>query len=153
MREEEDQFRKSLKFLIVVGLAWLFAIILLLARAKLAHAHDRLHPDLDNWYGGLTRPGVSHDWPAASCCSKTDCHTTDAELRQGEWWARIGTRKTDGDWELRDWVRVPADRVLERHDNPTGEAVICHKIAWRLDGQTLAAQASEVWCFVPASES
>lgn len=118
--------------------------------SSVAYAHDRQHPELDDWYGNLRRP---HAGPSASnsCCSKTDCHTTDAELRNGEWWARLGRRRTDGNWDLIDWVKVPAEAVLERHDNPTGEGVICHSADW-LDGRVNPAGIT-IWCFVPPTES
>jgi hypothetical protein len=47
--------------------------------------HDYKRPDLNDWYAGLHRKGLSF-----GCCSKEDCHPTEAELRDGVWWARIG---------------------------------------------------------------
>ena len=52
-----------------------------------AHAHDYKRPDLDGWYSTLHRKGLT-----LGCCSKEDCHTTEAEVRNGVWWARMGGR-------------------------------------------------------------
>jgi hypothetical protein len=116
--------------------------------------HDPRRADLDDWYGSLRRPGVQPP-SFTSCCSKTDCHTTEAELRGADWWARIGVRQANGEWDLRDWVKVPAHVVLQRHDNPTGEGVICHSSAWRAVGseQTLDAKNVTIFCFVPPVQS
>jgi hypothetical protein len=132
--------------LVVTSLIAVFAIGSALWDA--AFGHDWRRPDLDDWYGGLKRPGMITGF--AGCCSKTDCHTTQAELRDGDWWARVGQPRGDGDWTLLDFVRVPAAVVL-KHDNPTGEAVICHSLDWsaeRIDPHTVV-----IWCFVPPMES
>jgi hypothetical protein len=129
-------------------------MIALLAATTAATAHDRHHPELDGWYSSLRRPNSGipkHGF--TSCCSRTDCHTTDAELRQNAWWARIGTRKSNGDWDLQDWVQVPPDVVLNNQDNPTGEGVICHSMTWTTDGKTIDPKGVAIWCFVPPSES
>lgn len=131
-------------------LAW----VLLLALTVACQAHDRKQPNLDGWYGSLQRPGVTTGF--TSCCSRTDCHTTQAELRGNDWWARIGARDAQGDWDLRDWKQVPATAVLQ-HDNPTGEAVICHSLAWKTSApgekQVLNVAGVTIWCFVPPTES
>lgn len=124
------------------------------AAATAASAHDWRRPDLNNWYGSLKRPGVSAAQPygVASCCSKTDCHTTEAELRRGDWWARIGRPRKNGDWDLLDWVRVPPETVLRQQDNPTGEGVICHSTAATM-GAAVSSKNVSIWCFVPPAES
>jgi hypothetical protein len=139
------------------GSTWMFRISLLivaLMAATTTMAHDRNHPELDGWYSSLRRPSTGHSRQSfTSCCSKTDCHTTDAELRNNEWWARIGVRNRSGDWDLKDWVKIPSEVVLLNHDNPTGEGVICHSATWALDGQHLDPNAVSIWCFVPPSQS
>ena len=129
-------------------------VVALLSAQTTASAHDWRRPDLNNWYGSLKRPGVSSAQPygAASCCSKTDCHTTEAELRNGDWWARIGRQRGDGDWDLLDWVQVPAEAVLQQHDNPTGEGVICHSTASPM-GTAVSTKFVAIWCFVPPAQS
>lgn len=138
--------------------ALLLTLVLFCAVSGLSGAHDQKRPDLDLWYGNLKRPRVSPQQPydMPSCCSKTDCHTTEAEFRGEDWWARVGVMRPNGDWDLRDWVKVPKEAVLQQHDNPTGEGVICHSVAWvnNKDGtQTLNTQWVAVWCFVPPTES
>lgn len=119
-----------------------------------ARAHDYKRPDLDNWYSGLHRPGAPYP-----CCSRQDCHTTEAEIRNGVWWARIGKPIDHGehrDWELGDYVRIP-DELIVRDErgmpvqNPEGEAVICHDTSW-VGGQT-SVIGTTVFCFVPGTES
>lgn len=106
--------------------------------------HDWKQPSLDGWYGGLQRP------QGGSCCSRTDCHTTEAELRDGQWWARLGRPDGKGEWAPLDFVKVPSEVVLQ-HNNPTGDAVICHSLDWvenRLDPKTIT-----IWCFIPPMET
>lgn len=139
----------TLRSLSGTGFAACAAVVLLSASAW---AHDLKRPDLDGWYKGLKRPNVaSSPLQFSSCCSSKDCHVTEAELRDGAWWARIGKPREDGDWDLLDWVRVPPDVVLKEHDNPTGEGVICHSLDWQ--GETLSATFITIWCFVPPIES
>lgn len=131
-------------------------VIAVLATSQAAFSHDAREPSLDQWYGSLVRPGVKAPF-FTSCCSKTDCHTTEAELRGDDWWARVGIRMPNGDWDLRDWVKVPTNVVLLNKGNPTGEGVICHSQAWgmSLPGQQQPFNAAGVtiWCFVPQTES
>ena len=133
-----------------------FLFILALFLSSAAWAHDWKHPDYDNFYDGLKRPGVSSNaFGSISCCSKTDCHETEAQIRGDVWWARLGlphTREDGGtDWEPADWVQVPADKVLPNTLNPTGNAVICHQVD-RLMSGGINPKAT-IWCFVPSSES
>ena len=107
-------------------------------------AHDWKHPEYDSWYRDLRRPNPPRS-EFKSCCSKSDCHTTDAELRNGDWWARIGQRNKGG-WDLTEWKKVPPESVLQHQSNPTGEAVICHS-------NTPDQNNVRIWCFVPANES
>lgn len=121
-----------------------------------ALAHDWKHPDLDQWYSGLMRPH-GHSWSGGgSCCSKTDCHTTEAEIRNGKWWARLGVPKEHDDWDLRDWVEVPDELIVRGPNgnpvaNQAGEAVICH--SWSMTGHQLFPAASTIYCFVPPNQT
>jgi hypothetical protein len=122
-----------------------------------ALGHDWKRPDLDAWYGSLKNPrassGVVRD---IGCCSKEDCHETEAEMRGNDWWARLGSQhrvKAGIDWELADWVKVPAEAVLLHQTNPTGSAVICHSVTLTDGGRRIDPAASTVFCFVPPSES
>jgi hypothetical protein len=116
-----------------------------------AYGHDWRRPDLDAWYGSLSRPGL------ASCCSKNDCHATEAELRSdGRWWARLGmpVRSSNGrlDWVLVDWVPIDEHLIVRGPDgkpipNAAGEPVICHNIVWTIGGEIDVEQTS-ILCFV-----
>src|SRR5215469_6923214 len=124
-----------------------------------AHAHDYKRPDLDGWCSSLHREGLTF-----GCCSKEDCHTTEAEVRNGVWWARIGRPviAPDGvsrDWVLLDWVRIPDELIVRGENglpvpNPEGEAVLCHSIVWsgveRPD--ELDSINTTLFCFVPGVE-
>ena len=115
-----------------------------------AHAHDWKRPDLNAWYEGLRATGRGVLGRGVSCCSKQDCHTTEAEIRNGQWWARFGTPRNGQDWDLGEWTRVP-DEVIVRgpNGNPVpneaGEAVICHSLG-------VTAAASTIFCFVPPDQ-
>lgn len=127
----------------------------LLLCSSQASAHDWKHPELDGWFSSLRRPAPPgrSQLGFTSCCSKTDCHTTEAQPRGNDWWARVGVRQTDGNWKLMDWMKVPPDAVLRQQDNPTGEGVICHSTSWAMDGRSLDTSSITIWCFVPPSES
>jgi len=124
-----------------------------------AHSHDYKRPALDGWYSNLHRKGLKF-----GCCSEKDCHTTEAELRKGEWWARLG-RPVDypddrRDWVLQDWVRVPDELIVRGENglpvpNPAGEAVLCHNIVWRGVNRPneLDPNNTTLFCFVPGIES
>jgi hypothetical protein len=117
-----------------------------------AHSHDRRRPDLDAWYGSLSRPGL------VSCCSKNDCHVTEAELRSdGRWWARLGrpVRSSNGrvDWALIDWVPIDEHLIVRGVDgrpipNEAGEPVICHNIIWKIGGSEIDVEQINIFCFV-----
>lgn len=118
--------------------------------ATTAFAHDGQH---DSWYESLQRPHPPGYVGPITCCSRTDCHETEAEIRGSQWWARLGLRQDDGTWALGAWVPVPATSVLLAHDNPTGSAVICHDIVWAPSGHQIDPAATSVWCFVPPAET
>jgi hypothetical protein len=89
----------------VAGIAIAAALALPWVLLGRVYAHDYKRPELDGWYESLHRPR-SNPFQTGSCCSKQDCHTTEAELRNGQWWARLGKPidRSDGgrDWELGD---------------------------------------------------
>jgi hypothetical protein len=102
-------------------------------------AHDSKHPEFDSWYKGLKNPNFkSAAIRDLGCCSARDCHETEADIRNGRWWARVGKLHTkylgpkpateaqhafDYDeeisWELTEWKEVPAEAIL-KIPNPTG---------------------------------
>jgi hypothetical protein len=123
-----------------------------------ANAHDWKNPQLDGWYSSLTSSGGPLG-KGVSCCSKEDCHMTDAELRGDHWWARLGIKHVlpNGEpvFEPADWKEVP-DEVVNRGPNgnaipnPAGEAVICHPQVFA--GQSFQAEAVPIYCFVPPNQ-
>lgn len=140
--------------LTVTSIAIAAALALLWVFLERVHAHDYKRHDLDSWYSSLHRKGLS-----VPCCSKQDCHTTEAELRDGIWWARlrIPVDRPDGerDWTLGEYVRIPDDLIVRGENgfpiaNPEGEAVICHDTAWA--GGKISTAGTVVWCFVPGAE-
>ena len=98
--------------------------LLMAARAAAAPPPDadyRLTP----WFQSLRQPGTG-----TSCCSIADCRTTDYRISGDTYEALIDGR----------WVTVPAEKILQRADNPTGRAVVC----W--------TPALGILCFVRAAE-
>jgi len=125
-----------------------------------AHSHDYKRLDLDGWYESLHRPSKGRSFQSASCCSKHDCHTTEAEIRNGQWWARLGKPidRHDGnrDWELGEYIKIPDELIVRDARgmpirNEAGEAVICHSLGWVFN--KVVPEASTVYCFVPPAES
>lgn len=152
-RLTRDERRFLLIMIMLAAALWgLFAGI------SRAHAHDARQPNLDGWYSSLKRPGVSpySGQGTQSCCSKEDCHETDAEMRGTHWWAKLGRlHKDEGghlDWVLEDWVPVPDNVVLQKQSNPTGNAVICHSMNLTQGGNHVKPD-SPIWCFIPPMES
>lgn len=121
---------------------------------RCAFGHDRNRPDLDQWYGDLRNPRSNNSAVQRfGCCSKQDCHTTEAEMRGNDWWARLGNiHPPSADWDLQDWVKVPPEAVLLNSTNPTGSAVICHERDM-MGGTSRVDPKSRIWCFIPPTES
>jgi hypothetical protein len=70
-----------------------FLLGLLLIRPCIAH--DSKHPEFDSWYRGLKNPNFkSAVIQDLGCCSVRDYHETDADIRNGHWWARVGKLHT-----------------------------------------------------------
>ena len=135
-----------------------FLLCLLLTQPCIAH--DTKHPEFDSWYRGLKNPNFkSSVIQDLGCCSARDCHVTEADIRNGRWWARVGKPhfeygepKSASDsqhpfdlvyyeitWELTEWKEVPTEAIL-KIPNPTGSPVICHSALY------------EIWCFIPDNE-
>lgn len=93
-------------------------------------AHDGAN---DAWYNSLKREDGKNTY---NCCDLKDCRPSRADIRttpEGtQWWVFIPVELSP----TAGWQRVPPDRVLQHHDNPVGEAVVC----WYND---------QIWCFVP----
>jgi hypothetical protein len=83
-------------------------------------------PALAPWFRSLMQPGTS-----ISCCSLSDCRATEYRIEGDHYEALVGEK----------WLVVPAERILQRTDNPTGRAVVC----W--------TPLRGIMCFVRATES
>lgn len=94
-----------------------------------AHPHDRLHPELDQWFMGLTNKVKT------PCCDGSEA-----------------MRMEDVDWESRDghyrvklegeWVDVP-DNAVVQEPNRLGPTLVW---PWRRNGKL-----DQVRCFLPGS--
>ncbi len=87
----------------------LVATLLIAGRAYAAAPPDA-DPALAPWFRGLQAPDTGQ-----SCCSITDCRSTEARTRENHYEVLIGDR----------WLTVPSEKILSRSDNPTGRAVVC----------------------------
>jgi hypothetical protein len=132
-----------------------FLLSLLLTQPCIAH--DSKHPEFDSWCRGLKNPNFKYAViQDLGCCSARDCQETEADIRNGHWWARVGKPhieygelKSASDfqyppyevttWELTEWKEVPTEAIL-KVSNPTGSPVICHSTRY------------EIWCFVPDNQ-
>jgi hypothetical protein len=112
----------------------LFVIPVLVPPARADEAHMRaFHADAqhDDWMRSLKRPGGE-----GSCCSLNDCLPTDAEWKDGQWWAIVRGK----------WMAIPADKVLASPISMDGEAWVCA-------GQSAPGWTPVLYCFVPPLSS
>jgi len=145
----------------VASLAIAAALAFISALTLPAHSHDYKRPELNDWFGSLMRPHTQgYNGAGTSCCSTQDCHTTEAELRNGEWWARLGKPidRPDGtrDWELGEYTKIPDELIVRGANglpvpNEAGEAVICHSLG--VVGSKISLADSTIYCFVPPDQS
>ena len=106
---------------------WVLAIAaLLLADEASAQPPANADPALAPWFQSLQQPGTG-----MSCCSISDCRTTDYRTKGDHYEALIEDR----------WQGIPDDKVLQRTDNPTGRAVVC----W--------TRTRGIMCFVRGTET
>jgi hypothetical protein len=104
----------------------LLAAVLLCVAPADAEPPPNADPALTPWFRSLLQPGTS-----VSCCSISDCRATEYRTEGDHYEALIGEK----------WLVVPADKILQRTDNPTGHAVVC----W--------TPQRGIVCFVRATES
>jgi hypothetical protein len=72
------------------------------------------------WFKSLRQPGTGY-----SCCDISDCRRTDADWRDGQWWAVVSG----------EWTPIPADRELEKQ-SIDGDAYVC------------SSPTRRIYCFV-----
>jgi hypothetical protein len=90
--------------------ASLVAISLIGAIASAAPP-DNADGTLAPWFQSLRQPGTG-----ISCCSMADCRATEYRTSAVGYEAFIDDK----------WLAVPADRVLDHTNNPTGRAIVCY---------------------------
>ena len=61
------------------------------------------------WFKSLRQPGTGY-----SCCDISDCRRTEADWRDGQWWARVAG----------EWTPIPSDKELEKQ-SIDGDAYVC----------------------------
>lgn len=90
------------------------------------------------------------------CCSATeysveghkhvrgDCEPTRAELRAGDWYARLRQEDIDEGWP--EWVRIPDEKIIRERNPSTEEGHLC----WQRSVKNQAKNPEAgVLCFVP----
>jgi hypothetical protein len=65
-------------------------------------------PEIRAWFKSVK----SH--AGVPCCDIADGHRTDYDMREGQYWVPINDQ----------WIRVPAEAVVDDAGNPTGDAVV-----------------------------
>ncbi len=100
---------------------WRLGLLILLAAAipaALAAPPEGADPALAPWFQSLRQPGTG-----GGCCSLADCRPTEYRPTPNGYEAWI-----DGRFSVSPgmWVPVPEDKILQRIDNPTGQAVACY---------------------------
>lgn len=109
------------------GLLFLAALTLAVSAVADTDHMKMYHADTqtDAWMRSLMRPDTG-----TSCCNLTDCAPTDAEWRDGQWWAVLRGA----------WTPIPPEKVLYKPVSMDGEAWLC-------------AGATTIFCFVPPLNS
>ncbi len=75
------------------------------------------------WFRSLKQPNTG-----MSCCDVSDCRRTDADYRQGQWWAEV-----EG-----NWTPIPQEKQLDKL-SIDGDAYVC------------SGPRGTIYCFVPPS--
>jgi hypothetical protein len=65
--------------------------------------------DRRSWFQGLTMPGTG-----IPCCDISDCRRTQADWRNGQWWATVGGQ----------WTPIPHNKELSKR-SIDGDAYVC----------------------------
>jgi hypothetical protein len=96
----------------------LIAFVTVFLAGATANAQEHRHPKQDEeihvrFYSTWMMP----DNPQTSCCNLADCYPTEAQYRDGTWYAK---RREDG-----KWLRVPPEKVEQNRDSPDGRNHLC----------------------------
>ena len=76
--------------------------------------------DRHAWFKSLTQPDTG-----VSCCDISDCRRTEADWRNGQWWAKVEGA----------WTPIPHNKELDRQ-SIDGDAYVC------------AGMKRTIFCFV-----
>ncbi len=111
---------------VIATLVFLLGLVVFFTppHARADEAHMRAYhatQQQDDWMRSLTRPDTH-----TSCCNLNDCGPTDAEFREGQWWATIRGK----------WTPIPDTKVVHNPITIDGEAWVC-------------ASEYTIFCFVP----
>lgn len=114
------------------------ALLFWVASAASAAAQDSTS-ERGIWFKSLEQPETGD-----SCCDIANCYRTDAEWKDGQWWAEVRGH----------WVEVPASTILDVK-SIDGEAYVCIAnmplgLARPLpEEQTQRIIRDGIYCFVP----
>src|SRR3990167_131537 len=101
-------------------LAWT-VLAILVAVAVVAFGRTAGAGERGDWFRSLKQPGSG-----TSCCDVSDCKRSDAEFRNGQWWAVVAG----------EWTPIPPDKELLDRQSIDGEAYVC------------ASPKGLIYCFV-----
>lgn len=107
----------------LVGLATVLLMIVLIFAA---HAHDRTHPEQNQWYQELKQP----DNPTVSCCGEADAYWADEmHFHDGKTYAVITDDRDDiplkrPHIDNGTEIEVPQTKLKWDRGNPTGHGIL-----------------------------
>lgn len=110
-------------FTLVMLIGWLVYWSTMPANSADAE-HMRMYhgnPEYSQWMRSLVRPDTG-----TSCCNFQDCRPTEADFRDGQWWADV----------LGEWRPIPPEKVVKDPPSIDGEAWVC-------------AMNRTIFCFIP----
>jgi len=110
------------RYVISVGM-----LVVCLAQPTQAAPPPDADPKLSPWFNDLEQPKTH-----APCCSIADCRPVASRQSDGHYQAQIDGR----------WRTIPDEVILNRTDNPTGQAIAC----W-------TPNSGIILCFIPPPES
>jgi hypothetical protein len=136
-----NRFRPATGAIALIFLAVILAGAIISGTRGQDHGgHAQFH---EEFYRKWKQPGSD-----ASCCNARkvqngfivgDCEPTEAEIRNGDWWARLPLLYRQYGDDAAGYIKVPEDKRI-RERNPTQGGVDAH-LCWSI--------ATGVLCFVP----
>jgi len=105
----------------------------------------RHNPERAAWFKSLKRPSNG-----LSCCDVSDCRATEAEWRDGQWWAVV-PRLRGPKWEpVPPRVVLPTKSIDERAYLCSEADVAAHETCSSYSGcQDVPEAVGRILCFVP----